>query len=129
MCENRRVTQGSDIDTDDAGLVIVSFTVLAATPIDGLVRYLHESRTRGDEFFYDLGTETFEEPEAQNRADKLDAAINGFLDLMEPIPREVLHDSQAFVRLYMTFGRGAETVSAKALRRLAGVNATMWIDL
>ncbi|WP_406246137.1 hypothetical protein ACI7YT_13795 [Microbacterium sp. M] len=122
------MTPSSDVDADDVGFVVVSFTVIAARPIDGLVRYLRESRTPDGEFFYDLGTETFEELEAENRADRLDAAINGMLDLVEHVPRSMFHDPHVFVRLYLTFGRGAETVSADALRRMADVNATMWID-
>lgn len=122
------MAEDSDNKTDDVGFVIVSFTVVTAVPVEGLVRHLRETRIEGDEFIYDLGTETFEEPETQARANKLDATINGFLDLTRSIPREVLHDPKAFVRLYLTFGRGAETVTAKTIKRLADVNATIWID-
>ncbi|MDY0910731.1 hypothetical protein [Microbacterium sp. CFBP9034] len=116
-------------DTDDGeGHVIVSFTVISVAPIEGLAQYLSESRTPADEFFYDLGTTSFEEREAEARADRLEATINAFLDLLEPIPHEALHDPGAFVRLFMTLCRGAETIHAKTLKRLADANATIWID-
>jgi len=122
------VTHESDVDTDDFGHVIVSFTISAAAPIENLAQYLHPSPTPGAEFFYDLGMYTFEEPAAAARAKKLDATINGFLDLVESTPRDALHHPEAFVRLFMTLGRGAETISATTLKRLADMNATLWID-
>lgn len=124
------MTEGSDPEAEagDNGYVIVSFTVISTAPIEGLAQYLRDSRTPADEFFYDLGTTSFEEPGSEARADKLQATINGFLDLVEPIPRAVLHHPGAFVRLFMTLCRGAETIDAKTLKRLADVNATIWID-
>lgn len=115
-------------DEADDGYVIVSFTVISQAPIEGLAQYLEGSRTPADEYFYSLGTTTFEEPGWEARADKLDATINAFLDLLEPIPRDVLHDPGAFVRLFMTLCRGAETLRAETVKRLADVNATIWID-
>lgn len=128
MCKNLHVTEDSDGEADGSGYVIVSFTVITASPIEGLSQYLSKPRARPDEFVYELGTQTFEEPESEARADQLDATINRFLDLLEPIPRGVLHDPNTFVRLYATFCRGAETISSTTLKRLAGVNATIWID-
>ncbi|UNK69968.1 hypothetical protein [Microbacterium sp. H1-D42] len=122
------MTHDSDVDPDNFGHVIVSFTIGTAAPIENLVQYLHPSPAPGAEFFYDLGTETFEEPSSASRADKLDATINSFLELVESTPRDALHHPEAFVRLFMTLGRGAETISATTLKRLADVNATVWID-
>lgn len=58
----------------------------------------------------------------------MQATINGLLGLVEPIPRASLHDPGAFVCLFMTLCRGAETIDAKTLKRLADVKATIWID-
>jgi len=88
------VTHDSDVDTDDVGHVIVSFTIATAAPLDNPTRYLRSSQARGAEFVYDLGTERFEEPVSALRADKLDATINLFLELVESTPPRCASPSQ-----------------------------------
>ena len=110
----------------DTGHVIVSLSVFTAVRIDELERYL---RDRADSSFsYGLGTVKFDEPAWEARADKLNAVIDNLLDLLDNIPRAVLHAPESFVRLYMTLPTGAETISASTVKRLADVNATIWID-
>lgn len=127
MCENRGVTEIS-LEADDDSHVIVSFTVISATRIEGLTQYLAEPTTTVDGFFYDLGSTTFDEPGWEARADKLHQAINASLDRVEPIPRELLNDPGTFVRLFVTLPSGAETIDAQTVKRLADANTTIWID-
>ncbi len=58
----------------------------------------------------------------------LKAAIGQHLDRLAAVPRDALHDPDAFVRLFLTLPRGAETIDAETVKRLAEVNATVWID-
>jgi hypothetical protein len=127
VCEDRGVTEISFAAVDDSQ-VIVSFTVISATRIEGLTQYLAEPTATVGGFFYDLGTTTFDEPGWEARASKLHQAINASLDRVEPIPREVLNDPGTFVRLFVTLPSGAETIDAQTVKRLADANTTIWID-
>lgn len=115
-------------EADDDGHVIVSFTVISAKRIEGLTEYLSEPTSSAEDFFYDLGTTTFNEPGWEARADLLHQAINTLLDRVEPISRESLQDRGTFVRLFITLPSGAETIDAQTVKRLADANATIWID-
>lgn len=116
------------LETADDGHVIVSFDVSSELPIEELKEYLREPKRPTGELRYLLGTTDFDEPSWERRASLLGSTINGFIDLLATIPRDVLHASTVFVRLYVTFPRGAETIDAQTVKRLAEVNATLWID-
>ena len=47
---------------------------------------------------------------------------------LAPVVFEVLFDEASFVRLFMTFGRGAQTLRPALIQKIAAVNATVWID-
>lgn len=120
-----------DLDTtdhDDHGLVIVSLDVFSPSPIEALSAFEWTSEPRDDGWRYQLGTVSFDEPEADARADALDNAVTTLLDLLSEVPREVLFDDRAFVRLFLTFGRGAQTLDSSLVQRIAAVNGTIWID-
>ncbi|MDF2558800.1 MAG: Flp pilus assembly protein ATPase CpaF [Microbacterium sp.] len=120
-----------DLDTtddDDHGLVIVSLDVFSPSPIEALSAFEWTSEPRDDGWRYQLGTVSFDEPEADARADALDNAVMTLLDLLSEVPREVLFDDRAFVRLFLTFGRGAQTLDSSLVQRIAAVNGTIWID-
>lgn len=120
-----------DLDTtdhDDHGLVIVSLDVFSPSPIEALSAFEWTSEPRDDGWRYQLGTVSFDEPEADARADALDNAVMTLLDLLSEVPREVLFDDRAFVRLFLTFGRGAQTLGSSLVQRIAAVNGTIWID-
>lgn len=110
----------------DTGHVIVSLSVSTAVRVDELERYLRDPPV--SPFVYDLGTVKFDEPAWEARADKLNATIHELVDQLASVPRAVLHAPESFVRLYMTLPSGAETLEARTVQRLAGVNATVWID-
>jgi len=128
MCKDRRVKADPNVEVDDDGQVIVSFDVFSATPIDVLAPYLRESKAPSDEFHYDLGTTTFEESISSRRADRLETTIVDYIDRLAAVPRDLLHGDAAVVRLFVTLPSGAETIHAKTIKRLAEVNATIWID-
>lgn len=113
-------------DSDPDGSVIASLSVISPASIEGLEPYRRESAE--GPHVYDLGTERFRESDAADRAERLDAAITGLLHRLDDVSSSTLHDPATFVRLFLTFGGGAHTLSSDALRRLAGVNATLWID-
>lgn len=115
-------------EPDDTGHVIASFTVFSPTPIDALAEHLVVRDPPEDAHRYDFGTVTFNELDAYRRADRLRETIDAFLNRLVDVPREDLHASGAFVRLFITFPRGAETIQAQTVQRLAEVNATIWID-
>ncbi|BAJ75651.1 Flp pilus assembly protein, ATPase CpaF [Microbacterium testaceum StLB037] len=128
-CDDRRVMSDEESEADaddDAGHVIVSLSVSTTTRVDELERYLEDPS--GPPFIYDLGMSSFDESAAEARADKLEMTITELVDRLEDVPRAVLHDPESFVRLYMTLPAGAETIGADIVKRLAEVNATIWID-
>ncbi|WP_413354678.1 hypothetical protein [Microbacterium sp. 1P06AB] len=113
---------------DDIGHIIATFTVVAEAPVEGLEQYSRESRDPADPVVHHLGSVTIDEPDAKARADALESAIDVFLDRADHVPRPVLHGPGVFVRLYVSFGHGAQTITSRTIRRLADVNATLWID-
>lgn len=113
---------------DDAGHVIVSLAVFSSSRIEELSEFLRDPSASPDQFHYSLGTTTFDESGWERRADLLRTAVNDLLDQLERVPREVLNAPQSFVRLFLTLPAGAETIDASTVKRLAEVNATIWID-
>lgn len=108
--------------------MILSFSVFSLTRIGELSAFLEEPSSPTDEFHYQLGTTTFDEPAWERRAEQLRAAINAFVDQLEHVPRDVLNSPGSFVRLFVTLPSGAETIDANTVKRLGDVNATIWID-
>ncbi|MDF2508416.1 MAG: Flp pilus assembly protein ATPase CpaF [Microbacterium sp.] len=117
-----------DDDDDDHGQVIVSLDVFSPSPIEALSAFEWTSEPRDDGWRYQLGTVDFDEPDADERAEALDSAVATLLGLLSEVPREVLFAEGAFVRLFLTFGRGAQTLGSSLVQRIAAVNGTVWID-
>lgn len=115
-------------DDDDFGWVIVTLTVFAPSTIDELSAFERTGESKDDGWSYDLGTIKIDEPDTDRRLHALDSAVSTLLDLLSEVPREVLFDEESFVRLFLTFGRGAQTLWPALIQRIAAVNATVWID-
>jgi hypothetical protein len=113
---------------DDAGRVIVSLSVFSSSLVQELSQFLQGPSASPDKFHYRLGTATFDVPAWEPRAEMLHAAINDLLDRLERVPRALLNGPESFVRLFLTLPAGAETIDARTVKRLADVNATIWID-
>ena len=106
----------------------MSLTVFSAGPIDQLASLGGERAEGESEHHYALGTITFDQPDWSARIDELETALDTLLDLLDPVPQAVLHAEGTVVRLFMTLPRGAETISARLVRRFANANVTLWID-
>ena len=115
-------------DDDAVGLVIVSLDVFSPSAIPQLSAFEREASLQGGGRHYDLGTIRVTEPDAVRRADALEAAVSALLDLVSAAPRDVLFAEETFVRLFLTLGSGAQTFGASLVRRIADVDATVWID-
>lgn len=107
---------------------MVRFSVLSSTRIPELSDFLEDHSPAVAEFHYRLGTTTFDEPAWVRRAERLRVAINDFVDRLERVPRDVLDAPGSFVRLCLTLPAGPKTIDASTMKRLADVNATIWID-
>ena len=116
----------SHTGTDGVGSVMVSLTVFSTTSIEDLNSYRRVSAD--GRHVYDLGTERIADGDAGRRAEKLDAAIEELLHRLDDVTSSALQDPATFVRLFLTFGGGSHTISPHVLRRVALVNATLWID-
>lgn len=116
-----------DPDADN-GHVIVSFDVSTAVRVGELEQSFRAQPGSSTPFWYHLGTVTFDEPDWEARADKLNAVIMEFVDRLHGVPPAVLDAPETFVRLFMTLPAGAETLHAETVKRLADVGATIWID-
>lgn len=120
---------GAPEEEDDArGQVIVSLDVFAAEAIEELSAFDATVPEQGDGWRYDLGTITLFEEDAIRRADALDQAVDTLIGQLSDVPRGVLFADASFVRLFMTFGAGAQTLRPALVRKIADVNATVWID-
>jgi hypothetical protein len=128
----RWLSQGGDDDTQ----VIFSLSVWSESPIEALAPMrsltMPSGKPRADnEILYSIGkTVSFEDGNWDTRADKLDAAVNAALDLLDStgVDPEEMRRPDVFVKAFFTFGEGAETISANIVERLARYNATIWID-
>ncbi|KQZ23923.1 hypothetical protein ASD43_05815 [Microbacterium sp. Root553] len=110
---------------DDDGHVILSVTVFGQDDVPGL-EALTEHR-EADGIRYDITTFSFDETDADTRADMLNDAILDRVALLTPAA-EALHRTDVWVRFFLTLPHGAETIRAETVRALAAVNATLWID-
>jgi hypothetical protein len=124
-----------DDDEDEVTQVIFSLTVQSTRPIAALEVSRRLERRNGvpfpeDQFFYQFGHVSFEEADWSTRADRLEAAVSDALGRLEAteVDPEVLQDPDVFVRAFFTFGRGAETIGADLVERLARYHAHIWID-
>jgi hypothetical protein len=115
-------------DDDDFGWVIVSLSVFAPSAIDELSAFEWTGESTDDGWRYHLGTIRIDERDTDRRLHTLDRAVSTLLDLLSEVPREVLFDEKSFVRLFLTFGRGAQTLWPALVQKIAAVNATVWID-
>lgn len=115
-------------DDDDHGLAIVSLDVFAPSAIDEISAFERAGESRDDGWRYELGTIRIDEKDTDRRQHALDSAVSALLDLLSEVPREVLFDEASFVRLFLTFGRGAQTLWPALVQKIAAVNATVWID-
>ena len=121
-------SEASDDADDDHGQVIVSLDVFAAEAIDELSGFEATVAGQSDGRRYELGTITLFEEDADRRADALDHAVSTLIGILAEVSREALFAEGTFVRLFVTFGAGAQTLSASLVQRIAAVNATVWID-
>lgn len=115
-------------DDDDFGHVIVSLGVFVTSALPELAAFERSDRAADGEWRYDLGTIAFDESNAAVRAVALERAISTLLDTLSVVSSETLFEKSSFVRLFITFGRGAQTLSAGIVQRISAVNATIWID-
>ena len=103
--------------------VSFSLTVMSPHPIDELSGYLTRdlAARAHDDYLYGIYTD---------RADQLHVLAVQALDLLDATgvsPSELQHPDVR-VRAFYTFDPGFETIRAEIVRRLARINATMWID-
>jgi hypothetical protein len=121
-----------ELEEDEPTRVIFSLIVNSDKPIAALAHF--PGRTRAprpdDDYHYDIFHADFEDDNWDTRADKLDAAVNEGLDLLDAsgVDPEGLAAPDVLVRAFFTFDPGAETIQASVVKRLAGYNATIWID-
>lgn len=110
---------------DDDTRVILSVTVFSLQAVPGLDAL--KKRRDTDGYRYDIESLSFDEPDAEVRADTLNDALLARVALLAPAA-EALHRPDVRVRFFVTLPRGAETITAETVRALASVNATLWID-
>ncbi|MDP9027849.1 MAG: hypothetical protein M3N46_09920 [Actinomycetota bacterium] len=117
---------------DEQTLVSFSLTVLSPHPIDDLVPFAAPTlvaRT-DDDFMYGIYKTGFEDADESTRAERLHELVVEALDLLDAtgISPSELHHDEVRVRAFYTFDPGAETIRADVVKRLARINATIWID-
>jgi hypothetical protein len=114
---------------EDDGHVIVSLSVDSETNIAELGRWRMDSESDdAAQNSFDLGTISFDEPDWERRVIVLHSTIDALLDRLAEVPRDRLHQAGTIVRLFLTLPAGAETISAETVKRIAEVNAVLWID-
>lgn len=126
--ESQRSLTPDESDDDDFGLVIVSLNVFARSQLTELSAFERIDRTKEGGWWYDLGTISSDEADAGERAAALESAVTTLLELLSAVPEATLRDETSFVRLFITLGRGAQTLSPSLVQRIAAANATVWID-
>ena len=124
-----------EVESDDEReptRVIFSLTVNSESPIAALEKFPGRNRPPrpDDDYHYAIFHTDFEDDHWETRADKLDAAVNDALDLLDSsgVQRETLAAPDVLVRAFFTFDPGAETIQANLVERLAGYHAAIWID-
>jgi hypothetical protein len=124
--------ESDEREEDEPTRVIFSLLVNSDTPIAELAHF--PGRTRpprpDDDYLYDIFHADFEDDNWDSRADKLNAAANDGLNLLDAsgVDPERLAAPDVVVRAFFTFDPGAETIEASVVKRLAGYSATIWID-
>ncbi|MEO6115936.1 MAG: hypothetical protein ABIP33_06090 [Pseudolysinimonas sp.] len=118
--------------TESPTRVVFSLTVTSEHPIAALSNFPVQSRALSpdDDFIYAIDKVFFDEDDTGDRADLLDAAVNDALDrlIMSGIDVAELHRDDVYVRAFYTFSPGSETIRPEVVKRLARINATIWID-
>jgi len=119
-------------DTLTQTRVSFSLTVMSPHPIDELNGYLARdfAARAHDDYLYGIYKDAFDEPDETDRADQLHTMAVQALDLLEATgvsPSELQHPDVR-VRAFYTFDPGSETIRAEVVRRLARINATIWVD-
>ena len=119
-------------ETESSTRVVFSLTVTSEHPIAALSNFPIANRglNPDDDYIYAIDKVYFEEDDTGDRADLLDAAVNDALDrlIMSGIDVAELHRDDVYVRAYYTFSPGSETIRPEVVKRLARINATIWID-
>jgi len=121
-----------ETETEAPTRVVFSLTVTSEHPIAALANFPIANRglNPDDDYIYAIDKVYFEEDDTGDRADLLDAAVNDALDrlIMSGIDVAELHRDDVYVRAYYTFSPGSETIRPEVVKRLARINATIWID-
>lgn len=113
-------------------LVSFSLTVLSGHPIDDLEPFAGRTFMSGpdEDHFYSIYKSDFEGEEWAERSDRLHEIVTDALDTLDAtgISPSELHHEDVRVRAFYTFEPGSETIRAEDVKRLARINATIWID-
>jgi hypothetical protein len=121
-----------ETETETPTRVVFSLTVTSEHPIAALSTFPVQSRALSpdDDFIYAIDKVYFEEGDMGDRAELLDAAVNDALDrlILSGIDVAELHRDDVYVRAFYTFSPGSETIRPEVVKRLARINATIWID-
>ncbi len=121
-----------DPDDEPRTRVVFSLTVTSEHPIDALSGFPTQTRGLGpdDDYIYAVDKVYFEEDDVADRAELLNAAVNESLDRLNAsgVDAEELHRPDVYVRAFYTFSPGSETIRPEVVKRLARINATIWID-
>ncbi|MEO6533698.1 MAG: hypothetical protein ABIO06_09010 [Pseudolysinimonas sp.] len=121
-----------ETETEAPTRVVFSLTVTSEHPIAALSNFPIANRglNPDDDYIYAIDKVYFEEDDTGDRADLLDAAVNDALDRLSMSGIDVveLHRDDVYVRAYYTFSPGSETIRPEVVKRLARINATIWID-
>jgi hypothetical protein len=119
-------------ETETRTRVVFSLTVTSEHPIEALAGFPTAARglNPDDDYIYAIDKVYFEEDDMGDRADLLNAAVNDALDRLNLSGVDVaeLHRDDVYVRAYYTFSPGSETIRPEVVKRLARINATIWID-
>jgi hypothetical protein len=121
-----------EAETETQTRVVFSLTVTSEHPIEALAKFPTVARRLNpdDDYIYAIDKVYFEEDDSGDRADLLNASVNDALDRLNLSGVDVaeLHRDDVYVRAYYTFSPGSETIRPEVVKRLARINATIWID-
>lgn len=121
-----------EAETETHTRVVFSLTVASEHPIEALAKFPTVARglNPDDDYIYAIDKVYFEEDDSGDRADLLNASVNDALDRLNLSGVDVaeLHRDDVYVRAYYTFSPGSETIRPEVVKRLARINATIWID-
>ncbi|RKR75927.1 hypothetical protein [Frondihabitans australicus] len=121
-----------DDDEADDGHVIFSLLVNSEERLDALAGFPGRARAAApvDDHLYEVYETSFDDADWASRAERLDSCIHEAVDALvgTGVSLDALGADDVLVRAFFTFPRGAETLSAEAVQRLASCHATIWID-